>query len=406
MTHDQLGTHAEQYLRQLCVDIGSRPLGSPVNRQATALVAQALSRLGWRTECPAFRCLYWTQEGATLTVGDEAFGGQVSPYSLGCQLVAPLTAACTVEALETMDARNTILLLHGEIAREQLMPKRFPFYNPESHQRIVRLLEAQAPAAIIAATRRNPELAGALYPFPLIEDGDFDIPSVYTTEEKGGRLVRHTGKPIRLEIRSRRVPAEGCNVIAMRGASEHRLVFCAHIDGKVGTPAALDNATGVVVLLLLAELLSDHAGPLGVELVALNGEDDYAASGEIQYLQRNEGRLHEIMLAVNMDGAGYHRGCTAYSLYACSAVLASTVRRVLAAHDGLVEGSPWYQSDHMIFVQHGVPALAVTSERFAELSASITHTPADRPERVDCARLVQLALALRDLVGALGSAPG
>ena len=34
-------------------------------------------------------------------------------------------------------------------------------------------------------------------------------------------------------------------------------VLCAHIDSKLNTPGALDNAAGVVTLLLLAELLAD-----------------------------------------------------------------------------------------------------------------------------------------------------
>ena len=40
-------------------------------------------------------------------------------------------------------------------------------------------------------TDRNPELVGALYPFPLFEDGDFDIPSVFMTGDEGLRLAKH-----------------------------------------------------------------------------------------------------------------------------------------------------------------------------------------------------------------------
>jgi hypothetical protein len=49
---------------------------------------------------------------------------------------------------------------------------------------------------IIAATSRSPELAGALYPFAWIEDGDFDIPSVYMTDEQGARLAAYVGKAV------------------------------------------------------------------------------------------------------------------------------------------------------------------------------------------------------------------
>jgi hypothetical protein len=61
-------------------------------------------------------------------------------------------------------------------------------------------------------------------------------------------------------------------------------------------------------------------------------------------------------------------------------------------------GEPWYQSDHGLFIQHHRPALAITSERFMELTTYITHTPKDRPEIVDMNKLVLIAMALRDLL--------
>jgi len=49
-------------------------------------------------------------------------------------------------------------------------------------------------SAIIAATSIDPGLAGGISPFPLIEDGDFDIPSVYMTIEEGLRLAERVGE--------------------------------------------------------------------------------------------------------------------------------------------------------------------------------------------------------------------
>jgi aminopeptidase YwaD len=334
-----------------------------------------------------------------MRVGGESFEAFPSPYSLGCQVQAPLAVASTVGELEALDAENRILLLRCELAKEQLMPKSFPFYNPDSHKRIVHLLEAKQPRAIIAATSRNPELAGGLYPFPLIEDGDFDIPSAYMTERVGNRLAVHEDTVISLNIVANRIPAEGCNVIARKGVGMgRRVVVCAHIDAKIGTPGAVDNASGVVVLLLLAELTKEYSGDLGVDLVALNGEDYYSAPGQVQYLRSNADRLGEIVLAVNVDVAGYFEGNTAYSLYGCPVEIDGAVRRAFASRKDTVEGEPWYQSDHSLFIQNHVPALAITSDRFMELSTYITHTPKDTPEIVDSTRLADVALALRDLL--------
>ncbi len=215
-----------------------------------------------------------------------------------------------------------------------------------------------------------------MYPFPLIEDGDFDIPSVYLTEEEGHRLLRHTGQPVSLTILSRRIPATGCNVVArVNPAAGRRVVLTAHIDAKESTPGAVDNAAGVVTLLLLAELLQGYSGQLGIEIVAINGEDYYASPGEIQYLQLNQGKLENILLNINLDGVGYHKGQTSYSLYECPEAVSTLVRQVFSAYTGMAEGEQWYQGDHMIFVQNQVPALAITTEHFMEMETHLRSHP-------------------------------
>jgi len=381
------------------VEIPGRRTGSEGNRAATGFFAGVVSALGWRTDCPEFACIDWRQEGADLIVGGERFEALVSPFTLGCVDRAPLALVSMVEELEAADLSDRIVLLYGEIAREQLMPKEFVFYNPDEHKRIVRALEAARPRAIIAATSRNPELAGAVYPFPLIEDGDFDIPSVYMKDVEGERLARHAGQEVEAEIRAWRSGATACNVVARKGAGAgRRAVLFAHIDAKEGTPGALDNASGVTVLLLLAELLAGYDGGLGIELVAMNGEDYYAASGEKLWLARNEGRFASIALGINLDGVGHRGGRPVYSLYGCAPGLGGQIRQVLAPYPAMIEGGAWYQSDHSLFLAQGIPALALTSQQFGELWSEVAHTAADRPEIVDPAQLTSIAAALRDLL--------
>jgi aminopeptidase YwaD len=400
-----LADKARMYVQHLCRDIPTRRVGSHGNRLATDFFAETIAAFGFQTACPAFDCMDWTSDGVRLRVNGTSFAASVSPYSLGCHVRAPLLTVATIDELEAVEARSSVLLARGELIKEPLMPKNFPFYNPDEHQRIIRALEAKQPLAIIAATSRNAELAGALYPFPWIEDGDFDIPSVYMTDDEGARLAAYTGQTIALDIRAQRLPATGCNVIARKGTDAAcRVVVCAHIDAKEGTPGALDNASGIVVLLLLAELLADYYGNLGVELVALNGEDHYANPGEQQYLQINVGRFDEIVLGINIDGAGYRHGNTAYSLYECPPELAGMIRRVFSAQPTLLEGDPWYQGDHSLFLMHRRPALALTSERALELLTTIIHTPHDRPELIDSTKLVASAYALRELVVQLDQA--
>jgi aminopeptidase YwaD len=399
MSSTYLSSKAEEYLHKLCLEIPTRRVGSAGNRAATDFFATFLRSFDYEIEAPTFDCIDWTQDGADLSVEGENFEAFVSPYSLGDSVSAPLVVASSVDQLKGLDADGRVLLVQGELCKEQLMPKNFVFYNPDHHKEIVALLESKQPAAIVAATTRDPALAGGMYPFPLIEDGDFDIPSVYMTDVEGQRLAERAGKTVSLRMRAERAPATGHNVIARKGEPTlPRVVYVAHIDAKDNSPGAIDNGTGVVILLLLAELLADYTGELGVEILAVNGEDYYSAPGEMHYLQTLAEHFSTIQLAVNMDGAGYHQRDTAYSLYDPPPAIAEVIHQAMALHPGIAEGAQWYQSDHSMFIQQGVPALAITSNHFMEqLAVDITHTPKDHPEIVDFSKLAEIALGLRDL---------
>ncbi len=401
LSYQNLQQRADAYLHRLCVEIDNRRVGSGGNRAATTFFEETAAALGFSTETPTFDCMDWREAGALLSVGSSVYEVFPGPYSRGCRVRAPLVAAGSVEQLEIADAGGKVLLLHGDIAAGQLFPRNFPFFSVGEHQHIYHLLDSQQPAAIIAATGCDPNLAGGLYPFPLFEDGDFDIPSVYMTDVDGARLLRNVGLTATLASHAERIPATGCNVVARRGSGTARMVCFAHIDAKTGTPGAIDNASGVVTLLLLAELLADFAGGVRLELVALNGEDYYANPGERLYLAQNADLFGDILLGINVDGVGYRKGSIAYSLYECPPPLAAAIQAQLARYPALVAGEQWYQSDHFLFTMNGRPALALTSERVEELLCGVVHTAHDTPELVDTARLADAALALRDVILAL-----
>jgi len=198
-----------------------------------------------------------------------------------------------------------------------------------------------------------------------------------------------------------RIPAKSENIVARKVSNNKKIVFCAHIDAKPGTPGALDNASGVSILLLLAELLADYDGKLGVEIVALNGEEYYNAPGQTEYLNQYNGDFQSIFIAVNMDDIGYYKDRTAYSLYGVPDGMAQTIRGVYSERKGFFEGPQWYQSDHGIFIANGIPAMAITEESFMELLAEITHTEKDTPEIIDPLKLIENANTLADILYAL-----
>ncbi|TQV86044.1 M28 family peptidase [Exilibacterium tricleocarpae] len=393
------------HLKYLTVDTRDRSVGCQGNHEATRYVAEFFSAHKWRTEVPSFRALDWHTDGATLTAVDGTeFHVFASPYARGCDVHAPLTAVSTVEALEKADTANKLLLLHGPIAATPLMPKNFPFYSVEEHQKIIALLEKSDAVGIICATTRDSVAAGGVYPAPMIEDGDFIIPSVFTSQEEGERLLQCVGQNLTLISQSRQIPTRAANVIGrINEGALQRIVVTAHIDAKKGVPGALDNGTGIATLLLLSELLADYKGSFCIELVALNGEDHYAVPGQVAYMTTNRNTFDAVALNINVDGVGYIEGETAFSLFDLPADMEQSAEIELLSQPGACKGILWPQGDHSMFVQSGCPALAVTSNWLLENMAvqTITHTNSDNISLVAPDKVVSCAISLKRFIEAI-----
>ena len=391
----------DEIVADLCSAVPDRRPGSPGNAVATTDVAQLLSRVGWPVERREFACVDWRTDGGSLTVDGVSIDVTPSPYGCGVSAVGPLRILSKTEHLDREDLAGAIVVLDGELASEPLTPKGYPFYGSEEHSALINALESAAPAAVIAVTGRYPALCGALDPFPLIEDGDFALPTANVRPDESAQLLNRDGESAGVEIRSERWLSTAYNVVAARGPRSERITVAAHIDTKPGTAGAVDNAAGVAVLVLLAALLSPRRRPhldVGVELLVVNGEDHYAAPGEVAWLSDNEGTLNDIALFVNIDGAGYRAGRTAYSTYTVADAVQTRIDLAFRNRADLVEGPEWHQSDHAIFAMQGRPALAFTTEHVEEMLETLFHAPTDTPDKVDAALLVGIATALEDLI--------
>ena len=132
-------------------------------------------------------------------------------------------------------------------------------------------------------------------------------------------------------------------------------------DTKPGTPGALDNAAGVVTLLALAERLAAAEPPTNLEFVFFNGEDHYAAPGEVVYVAGCGGEFGRIALLVNVDGVGLRDAPTTVAFFNCPDAWTDATRGLMSYRPNLVETEPWPQGDHSIFAMQDVPCIALTS---------------------------------------------
>ena len=404
---EPLARVVERHLDTLVAGHPDRHVGRPGNVAANDYAESILLRHRWRVGSVPFEALDAETGEAELSIEGRGHDVWPGPYSLPLAGSGPLLPIATLEALERADLSGAMVLLHGDIAADQLLPKSFTFIEAPEHRRVYQLLESGRPLAVIGATGRGGGMGGGLYPYPLIEDGDFDVPNAYTTEEIGRQLVGLAGRTAQLRIEARRVTRQARQLSGRRGPTgAPRAIVMAHIDSKGGSPGAIDNATGVAALLAIAQLLDDYDGPYQVELLPVNGEDYYASSGEHIFVAANEGRWQEIAGAVNMDAIGAREAGTAVSMYAMTERGNSLVNRVIRRHPTISFGEQWYESDHSIVAARGRPTMALTSTSFRELCATVTHTERDTLDLVDAQEVSNAAEFVADLVRSLPAVGG
>ncbi len=398
-TPDQQRALREQRALELIALLTTHPrhVGSPGNQRVAELLAARLESAGWAVEQQEFPCDEWIDLGSDLSVGELTWTLRTGPYGRPAAGNAIVTVAETVGDLDRSRLAGTIVLVRGDLATTPLMPKSFEFYNPEEHRELVARLEHTGALAIITATGAHPELAGGRSPFPVVEDGEFDIATAYVDEPTGEEIAAHVGREARVAIRCRATPTRGANVVARRGRAPFT-VATAHFDAALGTPGALDNAAGVAVLSDVAEQITHAPATGGIEIGLLNGEDHWSIPGQRRYLATLDPTA--VRLAVNVDGVARRDDVVAWSAFNLGD-LDRPLRAVLDDAPGCVAGPPWFSGDHSMFLAAHRPTVALTSLSFLDdPTSTVTHTVADDIAIVDPVQIVTVS----DLVQALISA--
>ena len=208
------------------------------------------------------------------------------------------------------------------------------------------------------------------------------------------------------------------------------IILSAHID-SAGTPGAQDNASGVAVLLELAEHLSRLDLPFRLKFVFF-GAEEVGLVGSRAYLEQHQTDLQRCQLLFNLDSVGGkeiyidmrggvrnvspRRGVSQlpreYSGKATSGVSgrwallhdpfpdASNVPTWLqtAILDAVHElGDPIHQSqgassDHAVFADAGIVATDIVAGGIK------SHVPEDLPDQIDPATLERVARIVADVV--------
>lgn len=368
-----------------------RPVGTAENARANGFIAERAAALGLEVTRLPFDCPLWVRGGARIERADMSFEIHPGPYSPPYAGSAPMIAVQSLDALTAARCRDKILLLHGPIAAEPLMPRDFPFFFPDGHRAIYQALEAAQPAAIIAVTGQHPSYG--LSPHALISDANFPIPSAYLDARTFDAIGRGDGD-LRLRIDSRIERATAEQLVIRRPAAtspRSRIIVSAHMDTAHGTPGALDNGAGVAVLLAIMARLGNGAPDVEVEFLPFNGEDSCGAYGELAWLDHRKSGMGSIACAVNIDAVGHRGSRIAVSGLGLPKALAARLDRMIARDDALVVGAPWFEGDQSIFASLGIATLVLTSSDLNDAVLPLAHTPRDVRAEVDGASLGRAA---------------
>ncbi len=357
------------HVRHLADDIGSRPIGSPANRAAADYIRGTFEGCGLAVEMQEIPCPDWLAEHTSLELNGEMLEASANTFAPSCEVAAQTVPVCTLAELEAAPISDKLPVFYGDLAQGELATKG-GIYVSDRDRRILQTLEERRPSGIITI---NPTLHAR---WRLIEDFDFDIPSVTVSAQSGLKLLKQSGATVQMTIRARRSPSHTDNVVGrLPGEIHDRIVVCAHYDSKVDTPGAYDNAAGVGVLLTLVELLSRRQHRHTLEWVAFTGEEG-AGLGDMEYARRARsggGGFDQVTAAINIDGVGPFTGTTTVTTFVTSQAFELLLDDKLKKYPGVIRVEPWPASDHYIFYSNGVPSIALTSKGVRD----IFHTPTD-----------------------------
>lgn len=373
---------AMAHLSLLSTVIGPRVSGSPAAREAVAYIAGVLRGYGYAVEVMEFD--YRTRfRLATVSVGGETIEG--------IALNGEGTAEKSAEGIAHDDRSPEGTTPAGAISiRER--------GSNDPGDGLLYMAATRAEAAGVIILNRDP---WGLWGFPIpVRDA---IPVVLVPRAETVRLEQaaRDGASVRLTIGPARPPA--ANVIA-RPAPGARcdIIAGGHHDTTPASPGALDNASGVAIVLELARAFAADGLDEGL-CFATFGAEESGLFGSAALAQRlaDSGELPDFMVNFDVTARG-----DAVEVIGTPALVAEAVDLLTGAGIAAFASSlpPGYGSDHASFVQVGVPVVFLSDG-----DVSLIHTPADvfdevEPEAVD--RIGDAgALVLQALLAEIAAGP-
>lgn len=232
----------------------------------------------------------------------------------------------------------------------------------------------------------------------VVKFSSFKTRAVGTPENKEViELVEERFKQLGYEVSKLCLTDDNCSVVADKKGSvikDKVSMIMAHID-SVGADfaGADDNASGAAVLLEVARVVSTYENKKTVRFLVTNGEEQ-GLLGAADYVRvlRQEKRLSELELVINMDMVGYNENgvvdIETNPEFEGLARWQSTLAHTYTKLKPQISLGAW-GSDHVPFLRRGVPALMVIENW--ETKTPCYHLSCDLPDTLNYEYTAEIA---------------
>ena len=382
-TREELQEAAFGYLRELAEGLGPRESSTAQEKAAADFLAATFTELGYS---PALQEFEGASLEASLTVDAPAGWGEDAPRARPLTGSAPGSISGLVEFVGLageedipeggLDGRIA-LIERGEIT---------------FGSKVERVRDAGAEAAIVFNNQPG-GFQGSL-------GRRAEIPAIAISQANGARireLISEGRVEVTLTAEETSEPSQ--NLIAeLPGTGEGVVVVGAHYDTTPGSVGASDNASGMGVLLALAEKLADTSLPFtlrfiafGAEETGLNGSDHYVDS-----LSSDE--LSRIYAMVNLDSVGSGRMVTVSGDRWLTNHVSDALSRM--GIDMEISRRVGGGSDHANFRNAAVPVLFFMGDDLSRINS-----PRDTMEHINGELLGDTAAVVLDLLLSIDQLP-
>ena len=269
----------------------NRWTGSVGEKESGDWMEAQLAQMGYETRQTRFDCPGWEYDVGKdeLHLGGKRLEAGAQYYSVGCDVTGALAAI-------TPDGEGGF---SGEVAGKVALDR-----ETETHEvtdrtpMLVALEHAGAKAAILVSEYDT------TYSTKMFRTPESKLPAMGVSGEVGEQLYGALGKEVRLVIHARQTTSTTSNVFGEKGPADGpRILVCAHHEASPASPSAFDNASGIGVVLEMAQRFAAEEVGLRLGFVGWGGHE-FGVYGSKSYVREYPDEIRQLKRTLVFDGVG------------------------------------------------------------------------------------------------------